>query len=179
MEKPNFEGPNVQPTAPLPTAPPSYEEAIANAGPPVHPPVGPAPYPIGLPPVQMPIPYNQSANQTVISAPVYPSSSQSAQSQPHFNADPNSVPHPEVRVIHQHLTYTLGPHAVKMTCPSCHVDIKTSTISDHKLCAHICCFLMCIFGCFLCSCLPYCMTACMTTHHFCPNCKNYIGTWKN
>lgn len=55
MEKPNFEGPNAQSIAPLPTAPPSYEEAIANVGPPVHPSVGSAPYPIGLPSVQMPI----------------------------------------------------------------------------------------------------------------------------
>lgn len=35
-----------------------------------------------------------------------------------------------------------------------------------------------IFRCCLCSCLPYCMSNFMSVHHFCPKCKNYIGTWK-
>jgi len=56
MEK-NFGFTNVQPSAPLPTAPPSYEEAIANTGgAPTHPPVLPTPYPPGNAPIQMPMP---------------------------------------------------------------------------------------------------------------------------
>lgn len=170
-------GLSVPASAPLPTAPPSYEEAIANTGAPLHPPIGSTPYPLGSAPtpMPMPMPYNQPPNQTTMPMPsVYPGSSQS---QPPFNAEPNSVPQSEVRVVH-HVTYALGPHSVKMSCPSCHTDIKTTTISDHQPSAHICCIVLCLLGCCLCSCLPYCMNTFMSVHHFCPNCKNYIGTWK-
>lgn len=52
-----FGGINAPPSAPLPTAPPSYEEAIANAGgAPTHPPVVPTQYPPGSAPLQMPMP---------------------------------------------------------------------------------------------------------------------------
>lgn len=84
----------------------------------------------------------QPPNQTTMPTPsIYPGSSQS---QP-FNAEPNSVPQPEVRVVH-HVAYTLGPHSVKMSCPSCHADIKTTTISDHQPSAHICCIVLCLLG---------------------------------
>ena len=46
-----------QSSAPLPTAPPSYEEAIANTGgAPALPSVVPTPYPLGNASVQMPMP---------------------------------------------------------------------------------------------------------------------------
>lgn len=172
-----FNAANVQ-SAPLPTAPPSYEEAIANAGGvPMPTPVSP-PYPMGAGAAQMPMPYNQPPNQTTMpTSSVHPASSQSV-TQPHFNVESNSIPQPEVRVIHQHVAYALGPSSVKMTCPTCRADIKSTTISDPQPSAHICCIVLCLFGCCLCSCLPYCMSAFMSVHHFCPNCKNYIGTWK-
>lgn len=51
-----FSATTTQFSAPLPTAPPSYEEAIANAGgAPTQPPVVPIPYPLGNAPVQMPM----------------------------------------------------------------------------------------------------------------------------
>lgn len=52
-----FSAANAQSSGPLPTTPPSYEEAIANAGiAPTHPPVIPTPYPLGNASVQMPMP---------------------------------------------------------------------------------------------------------------------------
>lgn len=58
-----FSATNAQPSAPLPTAPPSYEEAIANTGgAPLHPPVGSIPYPLGTAPVSMPMPCNVLKN---------------------------------------------------------------------------------------------------------------------
>lgn len=56
-----FSAANAQPSSLLPTAPPSYEEAIANTGAlntpmPMNPPVGSAPYPLGTTPVPMPMP---------------------------------------------------------------------------------------------------------------------------
>ncbi|XP_071556014.1 uncharacterized protein [Temnothorax nylanderi] len=136
-----------QPSAPLPMAPPSYEEAIANAGgAPTHPPVVPTTYPLGNAPVQMPMPYHQPPNQTTIPTPsVYPGSSHST-SQPRFNPELNSVPQTEVRVMQHHTVYAIGPNAVKMTCPTCRADIKTTTISDHQPSAHICCIVLCLLG---------------------------------
>ncbi|XP_011166353.1 lipopolysaccharide-induced tumor necrosis factor-alpha factor homolog isoform X2 [Solenopsis invicta] len=169
-----------QSSAPLPTAPPSYEEAIANTGgAPTHPPVVPAPYPVGHASVQMPMPYIQPLNQTTMPTPsLHPGSSQSTL-QPRFNAELNPVTQPEhVRVVQHHIVYALGPNAVKMSCPTCGADIKTTTMSDHQPSAHICCIVLCLLGCCLCSCLPYCMNAFMSVHHYCPNCKSYIGTWK-
>ncbi|XP_035740315.1 lipopolysaccharide-induced tumor necrosis factor-alpha factor-like isoform X2 [Vespa mandarinia] len=170
-------GSNMEPSAPmqasLPTGPPSYEEAIAYGGGLPNP-----PYPVGVSPMPVPPTYNQPPKQTTMPMPSnYVVPNDHSASQP-FNTDQNFAPPPEVRIIHQHVTFALGPHAIKMTCPTCHADIKTTTISDHQPSAHICCIVLCLLGCCLCSCLPYCMSAFMSVHHFCPNCKNYIGTWK-
>lgn len=90
---------------------------------------------------------NQLPNQTTMptTSTVYPSTSQST-SEPRFNPTLGSIPQPEVRVIHQHVAYTLGPNPVKMTCPSCLADIKTTTISDHQPSAHLCCIVLCLLG---------------------------------
>jgi len=91
---------------------------------------------------------NQPPNQTTMPIPsgIHPATSQST-SQSHFNAtETSSLPQPEVRVIHQHVAYALGPNPVKMSCPTCHADIKTTTISDHQPSAHICCIVLCLLG---------------------------------
>lgn len=168
-----------QATAPPPTAPPSYEEAVASAASMPHQPINIPPYPVG--PSAMPMPaYNQPPNQTTMPLPSNYSgpSEPTSQSQTQRNANPNFVPPQEFRIIHQNVTYSLSPNPVKMTCPTCHADIKSTTISDHQPTAHICCIVLCLLGCCLCSCLPYCMSTFMSVHHFCPNCKSYIGTWK-
>ncbi|XP_058792863.1 lipopolysaccharide-induced tumor necrosis factor-alpha factor homolog [Phymastichus coffea] len=169
MEKgPSIGGAAAAASAPLPSAPPSYEEAVGLTS------VGPNsmdPAPPGMPPypiagASMPMP---------ISAPYVAPSVQ----MPHPQQVSNQTQAPEVRVVvHQHVSLTLGPNPVKMCCPSCHADIKTTTMSDHQPSAHVCCFVLCLLGCCLCSCLPYCLSAFLSVHHFCPNCKVYIGTWK-
>lgn len=191
MEK-NHPGPsgssNMEPSAPipasLPTGPPSYEEAIAHGGGlPVSPniPVNSPPYPVGVSAMPLPImppTYNQPPKQMPMPMPSNYTMPGEIPTQSLNPTDPNFARPPEVRIIRQHVTFALGPHAIKMTCPTCHADIKTTTISDHQPSAHICCIILCLLGCCLCSCLPYCMSAFMSVHHFCPNCKNYIGTWK-
>ncbi|XP_076657321.1 lipopolysaccharide-induced tumor necrosis factor-alpha factor homolog [Halictus rubicundus] len=165
-------------TAPPPTAPPSYEEAIGNISNPPGQPNNP-PYPVAG--TAMPVPfYNPSSNQP---APSYPSNYPGTgeppiQSQTQFTPNPNVPPPTEVRIIHRPVTYSLSPNPTKMTCPTCYSSIKTTTISDHQPTAHICCIVLCLLGCCLCSCLPYCMSSFTRVHHFCPNCKGYIGTWK-
>lgn len=167
---------NMKPSAPVeasfPLGPPTYEEAIAYGG------VPNPPYPVGVPSMPVPPTNNQPPKQITMPMPsnyVVPADHNAPQS---FNMVQNFAPPPEVRIIHQTTTFALGPHAVKTTCPSCHADIKTTTVSDHQPSAHICCVLLCLLGCCLCSCLPYCMRTFSNVHHLCPNCKSLIGTWK-
>ncbi|XP_034184543.1 lipopolysaccharide-induced tumor necrosis factor-alpha factor homolog [Osmia lignaria lignaria] len=148
---------------PPPSAPPSYEEAVGNASRMPVPPI--TPYPVG--PSSMPTP-----GPPLTSEPT-------SQPLPHYNANPNPAPAPapDVRMTYS-VIYELSPNPVKMTCPTCHASIKTTTIQDHKPSAHLCCIVLCLLGCCLCSCLPYCISSFMNVHHFCPKCKNYIGTCK-
>lgn len=90
------------------------------------------------------IPSNQT---TVPYPPNYSGPSESMpQPQTQYNANPNAVPQPEVRVVYQPMIYSLSPNPTKTTCPTCHANIKTSTMSDHQRCAHLCCILLCLFG---------------------------------
>ncbi|XP_076173027.1 uncharacterized protein LOC143149496 [Ptiloglossa arizonensis] len=167
------------PPIPPPSAPPSYEQALGNMAN-LPPQMNVPPYPVQQ--FTMPVPpYNPPSSQTTTS-PYPPNYSDPGepplQTQMQYNAVPNFPPTTEVRVIHQPVTYVLGPKSVKITCPTCHASIKTTTISDHQPIAHICCIIFCLLGCCLCSCLPYCLDSFTRRHHFCPNCKNYIGTWK-
>ncbi|XP_012284826.1 lipopolysaccharide-induced tumor necrosis factor-alpha factor homolog isoform X2 [Orussus abietinus] len=153
-----------EPSAPPLLAPPSYEEAIAqfcSSGTQNVP--TPAPYPVQAPITRPPDGRQKDTNR-------FP--------QPPYNPPQTFTAPSEVRVVHHHVSYILGSNPVKMTCPTCHMDIKTTTVSDHQPSAHICCIVLCLLGCCLCSCLPYCMSAFLSVHHFCPNCKTYIGTWK-
>lgn len=51
-----------------------------------------------------------------------------------------------VRIVHQHVAFSLGPNPIKMSCPSCQADIKTTTMSDHQPSAHVCCIILCLVG---------------------------------
>lgn len=174
--------PNLAP----PSAPPSYDEAVANAGagPGPYPPSNAAPYPTHGPQMPMPNPYGQPSAAMPMPMPAAHAQPQVHQYQPPSqymqapHVAPQSFAPPQVQVIHQTIAYALGPNSVKMSCPTCRADIKTTTVSDHQASAHICCIILCLLGCCLCSCLPYCMNAFMSVHHSCPNCKAYIGTWK-
>lgn len=52
----------------------------------------------------------------------------------------------EIVIMHQTVSAVLGRNPVKMACPSCHTNIKTTTVSDHQPTAHICCIILCIIG---------------------------------
>lgn len=172
-----FASGSAQPSAP-PSAPPSYEEAVENVARVPRQPAIP-PYPVGLP--SMPIPtHNPPSNQTITPYPTNYSGTGKLPQQPQTqcNANPNPVPPAEVRVVYQPVIFSVGPTPTKTTCPTCHSSIKTTTLSDHQPSAHFCCIVLCLLGCCLCSCLPYCMSSFRSVHHFCPKCKNYIGTWK-
>lgn len=56
------------------------------------------------------------------------------------------VPPTQIHVIQQSIAYAVGPNSLRMKCPSCHADIKTTTVSDHQASAHICCLVLCLLG---------------------------------
>ncbi|XP_015509412.1 lipopolysaccharide-induced tumor necrosis factor-alpha factor homolog [Neodiprion pinetum] len=176
---------------PPPTAPPSYDEAVANtaAGPRLYPPPSSAPYPTvdtampmpgsynpppaAMPmPMPMPTPETQSQPQSFQPRPAAPYPQQQ-------NTAPQSYATPaQIQVVQQTVAYAVGPNPLKMVCPNCRADIKTTTVSETQANAHICCIILCLLGCCLCSWLPYCSNAFVNVHHSCPNCKAYIGTYK-
>ncbi|CAG9798845.1 unnamed protein product [Chironomus riparius] len=72
----------------------------------------------------------------------------------------------------------VGPHPMKMKCPSCakqitsHID--TETYSKTHFCAAA--LIMTIVCCPL-SCLVYLIDTWKRKHHYCPECKMYLGTY--
>ncbi|XP_043287871.1 lipopolysaccharide-induced tumor necrosis factor-alpha factor homolog [Venturia canescens] len=157
-------GPPIASAPPPPSAPPSYEEAVGSIGM-INPHRNLAPYPTGQP--GMPTPYAPAG--------IVPPSMSDAPSDTYAVQAPTRT---EIRVVRQPVPYALGPNPVKMQCPTCMANVKTSTVSQRQPSAHICCIILCVLGCCLCSCLPYCMSAFLTVHHYCPSCSVYIGTWK-
>ncbi|CAG9821562.1 unnamed protein product [Phaedon cochleariae] len=73
----------------------------------------------------------------------------------------------------------VGPNPTHMICPHCRAEIDTSTKSTPGLIAYISSGILCMIGCFLGCCLiPCCLDKCMDVSHKCPNCDNYLGTYK-
>lgn len=79
--------------------------------------------------------------------PSHPDGPAPYEQQPSYSSLPPTYPiTSEVRVVRRPGTYALAPSPVKMQCPSCLADIKTSTVSDHQPMAHICCLILCVLG---------------------------------
>jgi hypothetical protein len=43
-------------------------------------------------------------------------------------------------------TPPVGPKPAKMLCPVCHMDIKTTTVSENQAGAHIACIVLFLLG---------------------------------
>ncbi|CAG9853968.1 unnamed protein product [Phyllotreta striolata] len=63
----------------------------------------------------------------------------------------------------------VGPNPTHMICPHCQAEIYTTTKTAP---ANVC---LALLGCCL---IPCCMDKCLNVSHSCPNCNNYIGTYK-
>jgi hypothetical protein len=40
----------------------------------------------------------------------------------------------------------VGPKPATMRCPACHMNIKTTTVSENQSSAHIACVVLCLLG---------------------------------
>ena len=92
-------------------------------------------------------------------------------------ASPVVVAQPVVNtVVVSSGTTILGNAPADVTCPTCHVHVKTNVRKSLKAEAWICCLLLCLFGCELCIWIPFVMDSNYKVEHSCPNCRSYIGS---
>ncbi|XP_016970059.1 cell death-inducing p53-target protein 1 [Drosophila rhopaloa] len=72
----------------------------------------------------------------------------------------------------------LGRNSMHMICPSCHAEIKTTTITRPGTFTYVSAFFTCLFtfglGCFL---IPFCIDDCKEVDHSCPNCEESLDHW--
>ncbi|KAL7026627.1 hypothetical protein ACKWTF_005106 [Chironomus riparius] len=67
-----------------------------------------------------------------------------------------------------------GPDTFPMNCPSCKADISTEIKNIPTAKTHITAVLLLSFCCCL---IPYFCNTCQSQHHYCPNCKRFLGSY--
>ncbi|KAH8348296.1 hypothetical protein KR084_006195 [Drosophila pseudotakahashii] len=71
---------------------------------------------------------------------------------------------------------TIARTSMLMICPSCHAEIKTTTITRSPTASYVASCLFCLFSCGLGSCLiAFFLDDFKEVHHSCPNCGVSIG----
>lgn len=74
----------------------------------------------------------------------------------------------------------LGPFCTLVNCPRCKQDVYTVVKSNANCAAWAWGVLLCCIGCACgCCCIPCFMDRFRHIHHYCPNCKCKIGTYKH
>ena len=72
----------------------------------------------------------------------------------------------------------LGARSLHTQCPHCSFFILTKTEPELGVFAWLSSCLLCSFGCCLCSLLPCYLHPFHDVSHFCPQCYQYLGTYK-
>uniref|UniRef100_A0A8D0GFK4 Lipopolysaccharide induced TNF factor n=1 Tax=Sphenodon punctatus TaxID=8508 RepID=A0A8D0GFK4_SPHPU len=132
--------------------PPSYEETtgINNY----------YPYPYPVPPGQGP-------NVKNMNPPPYP---------------PQPVPAPTpvaVQTVYMQAPVTFYDRPVQMCCPSCNKVMVTRLSHNAGALTWLSCGSLALLGCLMGCCLiPFCIDALQDVDHYCPNCKNLVGSYK-
>lgn len=73
--------------------------------------------------------------------------------------------------------FDFGFTPIPAVCPECGFSGMTVVTSKITLCTHLCAFLLFIFCCWLCSPLPYILRSCKDVHHYCRNCRMFLGMY--
>uniref|UniRef100_A0A914XD50 LITAF domain-containing protein n=1 Tax=Plectus sambesii TaxID=2011161 RepID=A0A914XD50_9BILA len=72
-----------------------------------------------------------------------------------------------------------GPYPNNTMCPKCHAQIVTQTQVRAGLLAWLICGGLVLIGCWLGCCLiPFCVDECQDIDHTCPNCKQFLGSYR-
>jgi len=156
-------------SAPMPDAPPSYDQSMGQVGgaggfaPPPQPMEGAkGPMPGAVPPAQ----------------PYVPPTAMPAGA---MYAQPGAVPvqpGQQQQVVVVVNPPNFGPNPVDMVCPHCQCQIRTTTESEPGPLAWIFAGVLCVVGLWPCACIPCCIESLNSVTHKCPNCKNFLGRYK-
>nr|CAH7712196.1 unnamed protein product [Callosobruchus chinensis] len=71
-----------------------------------------------------------------------------------------------------------GTGPMYIICPRCRTIVVTQIERARSHMTHVMALILCVFMCWPCAVLPYCMKSCNYTHHTCPNCRYYFGTYR-
>ncbi|VEN40905.1 unnamed protein product [Callosobruchus maculatus] len=71
-----------------------------------------------------------------------------------------------------------GTSPMYIICPRCRTIVVTHVERARSQMTHVMALILCVFMCWPCAVLPYCMKSCNYTHHTCPNCRYYFGTYR-
>nr|CAI5862802.1 unnamed protein product [Callosobruchus analis] len=71
-----------------------------------------------------------------------------------------------------------GTSPMYIICPRCRTIVVTQIERARSHMTHVMALILCVFMCWPCAVLPYCMKSCNYTHHTCPNCRYYFGTYR-
>ncbi|XP_021934133.1 lipopolysaccharide-induced tumor necrosis factor-alpha factor homolog isoform X2 [Zootermopsis nevadensis] len=112
----------------MPSPPPSYEQAMR------HPEFIPLPGQPAIGPFQQQNYMCPGIPPPTVQQPVPPP--------PH----PAPVIPPQITTVIVTGTMPMGPHPAKIRCPVCHMDIKTTTVSENKAGAHVACICLFLVG---------------------------------
>ncbi|KAJ8684029.1 hypothetical protein QAD02_019821 [Eretmocerus hayati] len=70
-----------------------------------------------------------------------------------------------------------SPRSTAAVCPRCATLVFTIVEVHQATVTHVAAFTLFIMGCWPCCLLPYCIDSCKTSHHYCPFCRSYLGTY--
>ncbi|OWK53212.1 Lipopolysaccharide-induced tumor necrosis factor-alpha factor [Lonchura striata] len=138
---------------PVPSAPPSYEEALGiNMN-------YPHPYPVPGP--------GQKPDEKGMNLP------------PHMGQPPPANNPITVQTVYVQQPVVFYDRPVQMCCPSCNQMIVTRLSYDSGALTWLSCGGLCLLGCIAGCCLiPFCIDALKDVDHTCPKCNTLVGSYK-
>ncbi|KAE9554169.1 hypothetical protein FO519_002649 [Halicephalobus sp. NKZ332] len=81
-------------------------------------------------------------------------------------------------MIPQTIKPVLGPFPSLIKCPHCMTAGISEVIYVTGLGTYLLAGGCCLLGLWLCCCIPFCLNSTKDAHHYCPNCKNFLGRFR-
>ena len=72
----------------------------------------------------------------------------------------------------------LGTNPTHIHCSQCGAQVLSKTTPKAGLLTWLIAGALFLVGCWPCCCIPCCLEDCQDFEHFCPQCNNYLGTYK-
>ncbi|KAL7736087.1 hypothetical protein ACLKA6_003824 [Drosophila palustris] len=76
------------------------------------------------------------------------------------------------------MSVIVGPESSRVICPTCHLEVMTSTEPKSTTRTHLIALLLCALAMWPCAISLYCTDCARNINHTCPECHNYIGTYE-